>query len=198
MTTEQAQVQGDRKPRSAYVFAAGVFAAHPRRLSQAEASTVLRQMVELLTRPLLALVYSITRDYHCAQDIVQEAFLKLHGRLNRQKTDRKVVFWVRKVAANAAIDYVRRRDRTPESVPVEEAEDCAAMPQVSMEDAEVCREIAAALRRMPDRKRVVFELRAMDGMTYEEIGGLIGIRAASARKIFERVRSRLLRTVSRP
>ncbi|MFG0316557.1 MAG: RNA polymerase sigma factor [Planctomycetota bacterium JB042] len=69
---------------------------------------------ELVRSSWPALVRSVEAavgDHHEAQDLVQEALLRAHGRLDRLEADAHFVPWVRRIARNVAVDRMRRRRR---------------------------------------------------------------------------------------
>jgi RNA polymerase sigma-70 factor, ECF subfamily len=61
----------------------------------------------------LALRMLGTRDL--AEDLAQDVFMQLHGKLGTIESNRHLVFWLRQVTTNRAIDQLRRRSRVPMS-----------------------------------------------------------------------------------
>lgn len=53
-------------------------------------------------------IYFIVNDYGLAQDIVQEAFMKVTEKGPRLRSDTNIQGWVRRVAQNTAIDFLRK------------------------------------------------------------------------------------------
>jgi RNA polymerase sigma-70 factor, ECF subfamily len=65
-----------------------------------------------------AMVFSIALrilgDRSAAEEAAQDVFLELHGKLVQMQSDAHVLYWLRRVTVNRAIDELRRRDRRPE------------------------------------------------------------------------------------
>jgi RNA polymerase sigma-70 factor, ECF subfamily len=171
--------------------------AKPRRLSRQEAEEFFGEIYGAFARHVFAVVCQITGDHHVAQDIVQESFMKLYRRLHAERTDRRVAAWLRKVASNAALDYLRKKRKAPPMVSVHDGADCADPPHLNESQNELCRRIAEHLARLPDRKRAVFEMKALDGMSYDEIGAAVKCSRRTACAIFCRVRQKIVAVLVR-
>src|SRR5580658_10200063 len=60
-----------------------------------------------------SMVFSIAlhflRDRSAAEEVAQDVFLQLHRNFDDLETGARMTFWLRKVTANRAIDYIRKR-----------------------------------------------------------------------------------------
>ncbi len=75
-------------------------------MDRAEFENIYRKYVDLVH----CVANSIIHDYHLAQDICHEVFLKLHQRIENIRED-GLKAWLEVVTENTAIDYQRRRKR---------------------------------------------------------------------------------------
>jgi RNA polymerase sigma-70 factor (ECF subfamily) len=169
--------------------AVGIFARlpqRPRRLDIREAEILFPILLDACQLSIQALVRDITGDHHTAQEITQDAFLKLHYHLNHKRIDCRLIAWLRQVARNAALNHCRHRDRRPASLPIDAAAQTPAGVSLSDDQREQVRHISQLLTRLPERKRVVMELRALDGLTFEQVGEVAGCSTESAKKLFAR------------
>jgi RNA polymerase sigma-70 factor (ECF subfamily) len=70
-----------------------------------------------LVRQHQAMVFSIAwhllRDRAVAEELAQDVFLSLHQHLSELESPEHVLFWLRRVTSNRALDVVRRRQRRP-------------------------------------------------------------------------------------
>jgi len=164
----------------------------PTRLTAPEADAVFRHILSDQTRPVFALVYAMTGDWHASQDITQETFIKLHGQLHKTEVDGRILAWTRRVAANAALNLIRARKTRPgpmDPVGAEAVAECGVDPATR----QFCRELAGQIAKLPDRKRDIVEMRVWDGMSYGEISQRVGCSVDCAKKVFERFRKALKR-----
>ena len=142
----------------------------------------------ILTERYLKTVYSFVvrfvGDSNEAEDIVQETFLKAWKSASKYREEAsKFKTWVLRVARNTAIDHLRKRKHVPFSqfdtedghnVLVETVPDTQSLPDellATFQDAEMVQEALAQLS--PDAREVVL-LHYMNGLTFLEIGDMLG------------------------
>jgi len=121
-------------------------------------------------------------DRSVANDLLQTTFLKLHR--SRALYIRGAPFrpWLFSLAARVRIDELRRRMRVPAMVGHEALDDMVA-PFVTFEpgDDEQARLVREALSKLPHGQRIVIELHRFEGMTFGEIGKVLGVAETAAR-----------------
>ena len=94
-------------------------------------------------RTVFSLALRMLSDRHKAEDLAQEVFLQLHRNLAAVTSTTHLVFWLRKVTVNRAIDRLRRgAEKWKRCVILEEAADMAAPMRRRATDI--------AVRRCPD------------------------------------------------
>lgn len=115
-----------------------------------------------------------------AEDIVQEAFLKL---VSARTPPHNVVPWLYRVVRNSAIDAHRRYQRRQhrESV-VAQTTRWFVEPEIDGLDAEAAVE---ALQELPIEQREVIVARLWSGMSFEQISEVIECSASTAFRRFE-------------
>lgn len=136
-------------------------------------------------------------DAHSARDIAQETWLKVAAQAERE-TDWSVGrarAWVRTVAANAALDLLRREQPAP--LPEEGAQPAGRSPdpaealeleELGARDRAQARALLAKLSR-PDRELLAG--RVLEGRSYAELAEHFGLKASSLRARFSRLRASL-------
>jgi RNA polymerase sigma-70 factor (ECF subfamily) len=160
----------------------------PRRLSAEEADALFHALLAERQQEILAMVCGITHDLHAAQDITQETFIELHHFLLHKKVDSRLVGWLRKAAINRSLKLLRARKKRPPTVSLDEAPEAAAVAiQPTIEKSEHCQRLVLALSRLSDRQREVFEMRAMDDLSFEDIATRLRMNTATARSTYQRV-----------
>lgn len=124
-----------------------------------------------------------------AQDIAQQAFIKLWSALGSFDDASAFDPWFVTIVMNLAIDHCRRRQRSP-LVAVSDPGTAAGQsePSQPVEGAEA-ELMAGELRRVFDlisvelapAQRAVFTLRAIEGLDTDEVAGILGIRPSTVR-----------------
>ena len=116
------------------------------------------------------LVYSLAlrmlSDAHEAEDLAQEVFMQLHRRLAVIESDAHLLFWLRKVTTNLAIDRLRQ-DRKHKIQPLDEDPGIADEPMES--DPLLQRRLRALIARLPADPRAIVLLRFQEDMDPTDI-----------------------------
>ena len=146
-----------------------------------------RALVERYQRRVVQLALAMTKDADEAMDIAQETFVRVHRYLPSFKGDSSFFTWTYRIAMNLCLDAQRRKGRL-ERVDVEqgdEAEIEAAMdppsaalagPQRQVLNAELRDRIEEALASLSDTHRAILLLREVEGLSYEDLAKVLGIR----------------------
>jgi RNA polymerase sigma-70 factor (ECF subfamily) len=123
--------------------------------------------------------YGLARRYaqshEDADDVLQEAFVKVFQHLGRLTRPEAFFPWARRIIVNTALDHIRRRRRISEfevqaTEGLEGGEDARLEPpDRGVERGEFFRKVERALRALPPRQREIVTLHDIQGLTTEEI-----------------------------
>ena len=139
------------------------------------------QLVKRWERPIFALAYRTLGREEDARDVTQETFLRAFRALAGFKGDAKFSSWLYRIALNLCRDWMRKERRAP-LVAVSEDVDLEQMaavqgPVETVEDlaarAELYREVAKAMERLPAEQRQAIILKEYHGLTFQEIADLM-------------------------
>ena len=160
-----------------------------------------RQLVQAHGRRLYQVCVRLTRDEALAEDAVQEALIKAWNGLDRFDGRSKFSTWVHRIAANAAVDQIRKHGKLGAPGTEEEPYDGLASeepPQERLADSEdLGRATRDALAALSEMERTAFTLRHHEGVPIAEIAELLGVAEGACRQaIFRAVRK--LRTALEP
>ena len=127
-----------------------------------------------------------------AEDILQDAFVKIFAHLNDFRSEGSLEGWVRRIVVTTAINHwqsgrLRRQCLTEpvEALP-EPAVAAAALDQLNV------REVLTLVEQLPDGCRVVLLLYAVDGYSHSEISELLGIQESTSKAQLSKARKQLL------
>jgi RNA polymerase sigma-70 factor (ECF subfamily) len=126
-----------------------------------------------------------------AEDIAQEAFLRLYRALPGLRGDCRVMTWLYKVVSRLVIDHFRRekvrrrlfffRRGDEDADPVVRYADPAASPRDQLLGREARDCLLRAMKQLSARQRAVFVLRHQEGLSLKEIAALLGIREGTVK-----------------
>ncbi len=145
-------------------------------------------------------VLRLAGDCAEAEDLSQEVFLKIFKGLSSFHGESSFSTYIYRVAANTAIDALRRREAPTVSLSTENEEgeefelalpDAGPLPVEILESRERRQAIRAAIDALPEHHRAVIVLREMDGMSYQDIAQAMGLTEGTVKSRINRARGRL-------
>jgi RNA polymerase sigma-70 factor, ECF subfamily len=120
----------------------------------------------------------LTGDRARAEDLLQEAWLKVVGAAPRWEPRARFTTWLYTIARHLALDEARRvAHRRPAASPPDAAPELAAPdpgPDRAAASAFLRPKLEAALRSLPEEQREVFLLREYAGLPFQEIARVTG------------------------
>jgi len=150
------------------------------------------------------LVHFVTRktgDADRAQDLVQEAFIRVTRHLHRFDTEKKFSTWVYTIASNLAKNELRNRSRSPlvlfqkltsnwddDHRPLQ-FEDFRMRPDDMFRKRYLRRLVEDTVKALPEHHQLVFRLRELEGKSYEEISDITGVNLGTVKSRLHRARN---------
>lgn len=134
---------------------------------------------------------AVTGEEHDADDAAQDAFLSALDRIDTYDRSRPFGPWLMRIAQNAAIDLIRRRN-VRHAEPLDEAVTAKGRdPSQHAEAAEVRVALARALGGLPERQRVAVTLFDIEGWPHAEIAESLGVPEGTVRSDLFHARRKL-------
>jgi RNA polymerase sigma-70 factor (ECF subfamily) len=150
---------------------------------------------------LLAFIYRMIGDRERAEDLVQEAFIRIHRHVHRFDSTRKFSTWVYTIASNLAKNELRNRSRNPlvyyqssraredEDQRPMEFEDVGTRPDDMYASRHLKELVDATVDRLSPHHREVFVLRELQGRSYEEIAAVTNSNLGTVKSRLNRARA---------
>ena len=174
-------------------------------LAKAGREAAYRELLRRYERPVFSLIFRMVRDRSLAEDLAQETFVKVLNALGSYRPEYKFSSWIFKIANNAAIDQLRRReldtlslDGSPDARTADEVEatalqatDRAETPLEELESRETGAAIEQAIGRLRPEYRTCILLRHVEGRTYEEIAEVMDLPLGTVKTYIHRARLEL-------
>ncbi len=151
-------------------------------------------IVAMYQRKVFMLAYSVLRDREDALDIVQETFLRFYRKADLYKEGNSFQGWLLRIAKNLCVDHYRkntRRRRELESPKSLDELHVAASPDPTVSGAGEMRDATVrCIDRLAGRQRLVFVLRHVDELQFNEISEAMNISLGTAKSLhFKAVRN---------
>ncbi|MCY3741919.1 MAG: sigma-70 family RNA polymerase sigma factor [Candidatus Poribacteria bacterium] len=161
--------------------------------------TAFSVLVKKYQRSVHALAWRKIGDFHIAEDITQDTFLKAYQRLSTLKKPQRFGSWLYVITANQCKAWLRKNrawTQTLEDTSNLQLEEATYSGYVIEENERMSIEtqhevVKKLLAKLQESDRTVITLYYLGGMTYEEISKFLGVSEAAIRNRLYRARRRL-------
>jgi len=127
-----------------------------------------------------------------AEELVQEALIRLWQQAEAWQPDGRISTWLHRVTYRLAIDVLRRRRPTVGIEAVEETlEDAGPEPEARLIRVEDVRALRAAVESLPERQRTAIALCHFQGLSQAEAAAVLEVSEAAYESLLARARRRL-------
>lgn len=121
-------------------------------------------------------IRKILIDHDDTDDALQTTFIKVWENLNNFREDSKLYTWIYRIATNEALALLKKK-RTKFFLPIVDVE---AELSNKIDDSsqysgtEIERKLQKALLKLPEKQRIVFNMKYYDDLKYEDISEILG------------------------
>lgn len=190
---------------------------YSQRMSDVEEQSLLERILsgdqsgfELLvkehTGKVVGLAWRLVGNHAEAEDLAQEAFLRLHRALPGFRGESRISTWLYRTTTRLAIDYLRRerikrrlfffRQDNEALDPVELASDERSNPERDQQSREAMHSLRNSLSKLSSRQQVIFTLRHYEGLPLKEIAEHLGIKVGTVKAHLHRAVTQLRNDLS--
>ena len=142
-----------------------------------------RQIVEQLQGFAYAVSYRFTGNEEDAEDIVQEAFIRLWNNLYKYKPEVKLSTWLYKIITNLCLDFLKSRRAKEKTTHVDDERLMNLISNHKADEALNAQElqliIQEAASELTPAQKAVFILRDLEQLTVEEVGEILSMSAGN-------------------
>lgn len=145
-------------------------------------------LIKRYLKPIYNFVYQYTNNYHEAQDITQEVFIKIWRHIKKFKRKKKFKTWIFQIAKNTTIDFYRKSrikgekksipfsdfdNKEQKNILAETISDPGPLPDEILEKSDLGRMLAAAIKELSLNYRNVVYLYYYHHFTFQEIAEIL-------------------------
>lgn len=161
-------------------------------------------LMDKYQKPLYFHVLKMVKDHEQVEDLVQESFMKAFNNLSSYNTSYAFSTWLYRITTNHTIDYLRKKKLKTTSIndPVK-TKDGEIEIEISS-DAQTDRNIIRkerkaiihnAIKNLPEKYRVVIEMRHLEEMSYDEIADQLDLPLGTVKAHIFRAREMLYKAL---
>ncbi len=139
---------------------------------------------------MLAVALRYTRHRMEAEDVLQDAFIKVFDNIAGYQQQGSLEAWIRRIVVNTALKNYQRKSFRDEKYGLNLMElDTPVEPSIFAHLHQ--EELLNLVARLPEGYRVVFNLYAIEGYSHREIAGMLGIEESTSRSQLLKARKML-------
>ncbi|MFB6257847.1 MAG: RNA polymerase sigma factor [Flavobacteriales bacterium] len=129
---------------------------------------------------LMGMAMRYARNEPDAEDILQEAFVRIHEKIGDYEGKGSFEGWMKRILMHTAINFIKKRNKEQER-----KNDDMEVERLEIKDDELPddlgqEELMKAMNRLPDGYRTVFNLVVFEGYEHQEVADLLGINVGTS------------------
>lgn len=144
---------------------------------------------------MLALSLRYARHQMEAEDIVQEAFIRVFDHIHTFEFRGSFEGWIKRIVINIALKNFSRKSFSQEEIGIDQ--DFDAPVEAPADLLMGAQEILDLVNELPDGYKIVFNLYAIEGYSHKEIAEMIGIQESTSRSQLVKARKMLQQKLAR-
>jgi len=159
--------------------------------------SALGELVQRHQQRVLGLAFRTLGKWDLAEDVTQEAFLRVHRAAGDYKPKAKFTTWLYRIVVNLCLDERRRQARggtSLDDVPLE----AQTEPEGDVaEKEEIAQLVRTAVHGLPERQRIALVLHRYDGLSHGEIAEVTGWTVSAVESLLVRAYANLRQKLSK-
>ncbi len=150
-----------------------------------------KQLYERYKGAMYTLAYRITNDFDLAEDVLQEAFVKIFRGLSEFRGDSTIGAWIKTIVLRTALSKIKRRCF------FEPLDPQASQNLIDWGDYLDAEYLEQAIRSLPEGYRAVFVLIEVEGYSHKEVAELLEISVGTSKSQLYYAKKRLRKAIKK-
>lgn len=138
-----------------------------------------QQLFERFAGKMLTVCLRYATDRMEAEDILQDAFIKVYRNISQFKFEGSFEGWIRRIVVNTALKYCQKKKMKFDEVKPESTNAGGLEPSAYNHLSET--ELMKLIHQLPDGYKLVFNLHIIEGYSHEEIAEMLNIKDSTSR-----------------
>ena len=134
------------------------------------------QLVRMYQEKIYWHIRKMVIDHDDADDLTQDVFLKVWKNLENFRQDAQLYTWIYRIATNECLSFLSSKKRKfflpLNDVTAELMEKVESSPELAGDEVQL--KLQKAILRLPEKQRLVFNMKYFDEMKYEEMSEILG------------------------
>lgn len=139
---------------------------------------------------MMGVVLRYINDKERANDVLQDAFIKVFKNISRFKKEGSLEGWVRRIVVNTALDQIRKNKKFQKNVEIDDISITLSRNSEAEEQLEA-ESLMQIIQQLPEGYRLVFNMYAIEGYSHKEIAEKLAITESTSKSQYSRAKSTL-------
>ena len=149
-----------------------------------------RMLFDKFASKMMAVCIRYANDTMDAEDVLQEGFVKVFGKLADFKMEGSLEGWIRRIMVNTSLDALRRNKRFQNDSKLEDVDFKISSSELAS-DHLLAEDLLKMIQALPEGYKVIFNLFAIEGYSHKEIADLLGVSENTSKSQYSRARAYL-------
>lgn len=147
-----------------------------------------RALFDKFAPKMLAVCSRYMKQTDEAEDVLQDAFVKIFQKIGEFKMEGSLEGWIRRIMVNTALDAIRKNKKMLGDIAIDDVSYKVSFHDFGFENMDVAH-LLKLIHEMPDGYRVVFNMFAIEGYSHKEIADTLGVSENTSKSQYSRARA---------
>lgn len=156
-------------------------------------------LMRTFSEPLYWQIRKMVFSHDDANDLLQNVFLKAWSNIHNFRGDAKLSTWLFKIAVNESINFINR-EKARQNLPADDEEATFLLNNLEADEYfdgdKLQKELLKAVASLPEKQRLVFNMRYFDEMKYEEISDILGTSVGALKASYHHAVKKVTESIS--
>ena len=149
-----------------------------------------RELYNQYSPKMLSICYRFSPNREDAEDMLQEAFIKVFTHIHSFQNKGSLEGWIRRIIVHTCINFLKRNKKFNANIELSEA-DIVQVKEETIPSLMQAKQVVECIRLLPVGYRTVLILYALEGYSHREIGEMLEIGESTSRSQYTRSKSLL-------
>lgn len=154
--------------------------------SESTRNVAFEQVMQLYQERLYWHIRKMVQSHDDADDLLQNAFIKAWKNMGKFRGDSKLSTWLFRIATNECLTFLNKQKKTSfgELADIENDVQHSHAGGGGPDGEEIQRRLMAAVATLPEKQRIVFQMKYFDDLRYQDIAEILGGTVGSLKASF--------------
>jgi RNA polymerase sigma factor (sigma-70 family) len=139
---------------------------------------------------MLSVSYRFAHNREDAEDMLQEAFIKIFSQIHTFQNKGAFEGWIRRIVVHTCINFLKKNKKFSENVDITYAT-TVYVKEETIPSIMQAKQVVECIKLLPLGYKTVLNLYAIEGYSHKEIGNLLDIEESTSRSQYTRAKAML-------